>query len=780
MTFEAFYQSHRGRPPFPWMSRLANEFSSGKMPTIIDIPTGCGKSEIVFIWAWARQSDPTVPRRLWMVSDRRVIVDQTYEAASLLAAPGGLLVSRLRGGIVQDDSALLDPVRSQIITSTVDQLGSRLLFRGYGASPRSWPIWAALAGTDSLIVLDEAHLSPNAEDTFRACQERLGAGIKVISMTATPRQPDVTPFRLDDADRNHPVLSRRLNARKWVELRDVGSLAQAAQELLAEGSTRVAIICNTVRTARAEFESLRHPDKHLLIGRQRPLDRDAILEGLLPRLRSGAPPTTPLVVVATQCIEAGADFDFDGMVSEACPIDALRQRVGRLNRLGSAAESRLILIKPAEAKDVPPYGESPGVTWRFLSKHAKTQAKRKIVDLGDQGWNLLRDQVPEEARSARPAPVTFLEPHLRMLSRTSPRPFIEPDIDLLLHGRERAVAAVSLVWRREAVIENGDAEAASEILSLVRPAALEACEVPLWEVRAWLAGTPAIWDSGDIEGAVSPRLKRNDETASIFVLRWDGAEDGATLVAVPRLKPGDVVILPSARGGYDEFGWNPRSTANVPDLADEAYRSRTGRTITRIDQPDAEFSGGIHHRWSGGVVVEMPSTEVKEGAGRDREIPLDAHQNRVAKQAKDFADQLGLDGALTYHAGLHHDDGKADWRWQLCVNGGRLDRLVQPPLAKGRYVVSSLAKLPKRWRHEAESVARLPEDAPPIVRWLIATHHGYARPFWPSQEHGIGHAELMDNLQVQYGVWGLALYEAVLRCADRAVSRAEGEADAAT
>ena len=65
-----------------------------------------------------------------------------------------------------------------------------------------------------------------------------------------------------------------------------------------------------------------------------------------------------------------------------------------------------------------------------------------------------------------------------------------------------------------------------------------------------------------------------------------------------------------------------------------------------------------------------------------------------------------------------------------------------------------------------------------MARWLIATHHGFARPFWPCPDHGIGLAEMMDRLQVEHGVWGLALYEAVLRCADRAVSREEEEADA--
>jgi CRISPR-associated endonuclease/helicase Cas3 len=777
MTFEKFYRSHRHREPFPWMVRLSEQIARAKFPSTINLATGSGKSDIVFIWAWARQVKPRLPRRLWMVSDRRVIVDQSYEAAKLLQEPTGILVSRLRGGIVPEDDGMLDPVRPQVITATVDQLGSRLLFRGYGASPRSWPIWAALAGADSILVLDEAHLSPIAEDTFRACEQRLGARIHVISMTATPRSSGPT-FALDQRDRSHPILGRRLAAKRWVELREGGSLADAAHELLREGCLRVAVICNTVRAARTALDRVDHTDKHLLIGRQRPLDRDRLLADLLPRLRSGCEPSPPLVVVATQCIEAGADFDFDGMVSEGCPIDALRQRLGRLDRLGTKGESRCILLKPDSSKDVPPYGASPDATWRWLAKNARTRAKRKAIDLGGQGWNELSEEVPDEARSLRPAPVTFLEPHLRMLARTSPRPVVEPSVDLLLHGRDRAPGAVSLVWRRERAIELGEAEAASEILAIVPPSALESCEVPLWEVRAWLGGTMAPTDSGDVEGGKLPDLPREEPRPDIKVLRWDGSDDGAMLVNFEQLRPGDVIVLASARGGYDAFGWNPASAAPVPDIADEAYRAHTGRTIQRIDDPEVDVDGDRVRRWSGGIVVETLPVEQKGRRLRDVEVRLDKHQQEVAERARAYAAQLGLDAEVAFLAGLHHDDGKADRRWQLCVNGERLDRLTEPPLAKGRYVRSSLARLPERWRHEAESMARLPNDVNPVVRWLVATHHGFGRPFWPCPDHGIGLADLMERLQVEYGVWGLALYEAVLRCADRAVSQEEEDAGA--
>ena len=75
MTFESFYEDRRDFPPFPWMVRLAERFASNDLPDVIDLPTGSGKSDLTLIWAWARKQNANLPRRLWMVSDRRVIVD---------------------------------------------------------------------------------------------------------------------------------------------------------------------------------------------------------------------------------------------------------------------------------------------------------------------------------------------------------------------------------------------------------------------------------------------------------------------------------------------------------------------------------------------------------------------------------------------------------------------------------------------------------------------------------------------------------------------------------
>src|SRR5262249_59669411 len=86
--------------------------------------------------------------------------------------------------------------------------------------------------------------------------------------------------------------------------------------------------------------------------------RDALLERFLPRVRAGrarAEADAPLVVVATMTVEVGADLDFDHLITEAAPLPALRQRFGRLNRLGKVGRARGGMLLPKASGSDPHY-----------------------------------------------------------------------------------------------------------------------------------------------------------------------------------------------------------------------------------------------------------------------------------------------------------------------------------------------------------------------------------------------------------------------------------------
>src|SRR5206468_981182 len=113
--------------------------------------------------------------------------------------------------------------------------------------------------------------------------------------------------------------------------------------------------------------------KLLLTGRVRGWDRDQLISQWLPRIGASPDRRTPaesVVVVATQCIEVGANLDFDALVTECAALDALRQRFGRLNRLGDRSDaSAYVVAEASQVKDDADdavYGPALRETWRWL------------------------------------------------------------------------------------------------------------------------------------------------------------------------------------------------------------------------------------------------------------------------------------------------------------------------------------------------------------------------------------------------------------------------------
>src|SRR5262249_24834575 len=136
-------------------------------------------------------------------------------------------------------------------------------------------------------------------------------------------------------------------------------------------------------------------DVILLTGRIRPYDRDRLLEQWLPFMEANPnkeqtdyqrppPPHGTLFVVATQTIEVGANISFDALVTEAAPLDALRQRFGRLDRLGFRKVSHAVIVAPRELRKKPDrvYGEAARTTWEWLKELEKESGRTKQIDFG--------------------------------------------------------------------------------------------------------------------------------------------------------------------------------------------------------------------------------------------------------------------------------------------------------------------------------------------------------------------------------------------------------------
>ena len=621
--FAAYFREVHGRPPFPWQERLTRYvLENGHWPEVIDLPTGTGKTAALDAAVFSLATRPEVfPRRVVFVIDRRIIVDQVYERARLIrnsikgaregvllrvreglgVAPGEdpLGVAALRGGVPIDNEWAHRPDLPTVMVSTVDQFGSRLLFRGYGVSSKMRPVHAGLAGNDCLVILDEVHLSrPFAEtlDNFR----KLNGGplprrFQVVEMSATPTRAEAGRFVLQDSDLDSsPELRQRVKSPKSARILEVpgkskqphdavpGAVVNIIGKELDEGIRSVGVVVNRVRTARETYRAVRDAGfrAHLITGRMRPLDRQRALDDFS---RAVDPDRTEqpdelTVVVATQAIEVGADFSFDALLTECAPVDSLRQRFGRLDRRGEfaaragAPAPAWILGAPTALnpkKPDPIYGDAARITWEELLRLAGEDPDG-LVDVGTRSLR----SFPEGSSAPHGRAPLLLPTYLDAWAQTNPEPVVGPAVDWFLHGIEQSPQPdVSLVWRRDR---------SAETLRLVPPRPAEFLPVPIYAARAWLAGqaeTPV----GDVDSASEAGpLPSSDATGPPF-LRWGGFEEGPQQAALDDIRPGDVLLVDPAGGGLSGGTWDPTAPEPVSDLGDEAQHEHGRKATLRLD-----------------------------------------------------------------------------------------------------------------------------------------------------------------------------------------------------
>ena len=750
--FAEFYRSVHGYAPFPWQIRLANRAASGIWPDALNLPTSSGKTAVLDVWLWAHSAGiPGTPKRLYYVIDRRLLVDAVADYAEHLFERSGSVgnVVRLRGGMgAAEDTWMLNPGGLTVISTTLDQVGSRLLCRAYGSSRWSAPVHAGLVGNDALIVIDEAHLvEPFRQTLQRIARFRSKATDSiltpwhVLTMTATPSGDTADVLALEADDEAHPLLRRRLAASKQARLVNgkLSDLATEAVRLRDGGAGVVGIVVNMVDTARAVYRELSAQGECILIiGRARPIERDVLAKEVVMRAGTGTRGhgRRPLYVVATQTIEVGLDLDFDALVSELAPVSALRQRFGRLDRLGELGTSQASVVKVPAAKW--PYAkELLDDAWAWLDGRAiKVGKLAKVADMGIA------------AQGATPAEpvlhsVVLGLPDLALLFD----PAIAIDITPYLHGEKRSTEAFVL-WR--SALDTLPAEEWAEALEASPPIGQELMPIPLHTLKRWLSGAESV--ASDLESTPEPDEFKVRVTPP-QVLRWDG--ETAELVAVSALRTSDTVILPASRGGCDRFGWHPQSKALVVDLFEEDL----------VTIP----------RWTG-------SNERTRWA-----IGLAEHMTGVGQAAARFACACGLPQEMIERldeAGRLHDLGKNDPRFQLML--GSFDgRLLAKSGLHEVPVTRKLAGLPRGWRHELSSVAQR-VDIDPLVRYLVGSHHGRGRPWMPAKPdpklwhkaHAENWPSLATQMQQRYGFWGLCYLEAILRLADWIRSAEEQEAAA--
>lgn len=972
--FGDYFQALWRHKPFAWQQALAKqvlEDAEQPWPEAIALPTASGKTACIDIavYALAAQASQikkgnhiTAPRRIFFVVDRRIIVDEAYARAEKLArklaeAQEGILketadalriissgsaegpwrdmndppltAHTLRGASYRADSWARSPLQPAIIASTIDQIGSRLLFRAYGRGTGMWPVYAGLVANDSLILLDEAHCAHPFLETLQAVRHYRKWGTNPLCrsfypvvLSATP-PPGLKSFKDESTQPTNPQhpLGRRQLAHKLATVREIkiakgkNSIRHFAEELgkeaeiLAEKSkTRnngknpaIVVFANRVATARSirDYLANRHSGRvTLLTGRMRSIDKSSVictLQELASSESGNRDLDAPHFIIATQTLEVGADLDFDVLVTECASLDALRQRFGRLNRMGRAVDAcATILLRGDQEQNDPVYGSAVIETFEWLHKKSD---KASVVDFGIAHLEPPTEKKLEYLNSPIHNAPVMLPAHVDCLVQTHPIPEPSPEVSLFLHGLRETRAEIQVCWRINPTEKS---------LQLCPPVSSEMLPVKIGVLGSWLRGELVEDASSDVEGEASSdnatETAENIEKIDIFLLKNSGKIKRINKPNEPR--PGDVIIVDTSNANNSHLDFQhlgelptPQGSPTEIDVSQQAYLESSAKALLRLydplidlwpssdakklaqnlltetelenSNPDTQlnlvrrmldalvcdsrnreefvwlhatskqlqtearqhgFLRNLHHIGKNDVILKgqnlLPEFTRQAETFNDEDdhnssgiankkgqpISLRTHLPGVEAWARHFAVGCGLADELVdavARAGLLHDTGKADPRFQILLNGG-CPLPMEEPLAKSASIPKTVearkaaqinSGYPSRGRHEllsvrlAESVPELlPED--PLLHeltlFLVSSHHGYCRPFAPVvtdpdapevryrlNDHemvwfGPTHLEHLKSgtarrfwlLVETYGWWGLAWLEAILRLAD--------------
>lgn len=829
---DAYAKLHPDRHPYAWQEQLFERIILNDFPEEIAAPTGSGKTSLISLWliglAWQARYAPPVrmPRRLVWVVNRRVVVDQATREATelrqrlinngeLSAILAGLClgscevplaISTLRGEFADNREWVEDPSRPAIVIGTVDMIGSRLLFSGYGDSFKTRPHHAGLLGHDTLIVNDEAHLTP----AFASLLQQIASktSVRTISLSATLDSANENryPPNFDEDVGRTGEFSKRFQAPKWLRLHEASNNRDAqskAVELAAQNpAPRTIVFVTRPEDAAAIASSLRKRvgDSRVLVltGTQRGDYRDRMARSAeFGQLTKNSEPQEPTWLVSTAAGEVGLDASCTRLITFLDTADHLIQRLGRLNRFGeTTGEAHLVYVPPKEkqAREV--------ATLEYV--RSLPSPEQGVYDVSAR--SLFEHQPPKEAMTERPAEAPLTGWVIDRWSLTTAGRETKPKVELWLHGKQDDLAETHVAWRADIKLLVERKAPHNEIEKALRMHPLRAAELlrePTYQLlkklERWLAP----------EGCA---ILRSDGTIRYPIGDWRYEELAYS-----------TLLLPPNAGGLED-GMFSRSAVNGDDIADEPANGQPERAryiakrtdegfeiaaLSNLDAPEPILSLGLadlrdflrRRGMTLAYTVDLSDENADEtellvvyarrkgSPDASEDVPLADHAHDVARFAKDILEKLGSDQDLqsAYKwAGLHHDAGKATPIWRRAMNcedgeplakTGR--RRTRPTMLEGfRHELASLG--------EAAGRDDVSEEHRDLALHLIACHHGYARPFFYGKacgpENDLAEAareatRRFARLQQRYGPWKLAYLEALFRAADWLASKGKTPVD---
>lgn len=696
--FDEFFHKAVGNAAYGYQRDLALR---DEPPTILRVPTGCGKTAAaVLAWLWRRQQPGTrdkTPRRLVYCLPMRTLVDQVKESVDewvgRLDLRDSVDVVVLMGGNA-DREWSRRPERDAILIGTQDLLLSRALNRGYALSPAAWPVEFGLLNNDCFWVVDEVQLMSNGLPTslqLESMRRKCGTFGKcgTMWMSATVRKEDLATADfgmdghdvVDSAEPNRKITKavKHLRALRGLAAKgDSYSASDAKKIFECHGGKTTLVIVNRVGRAQSLYLSVKKlagdKTKVMLIhSRFRPSERRRLNKDLADAAKD---PNRDLVIISTQAIEAGVDISSHTMITELAPVTSMIQRFGRCNRRAEHKDGARIFWIDADKSDAAPYEQGEiDKSRRWLAGLPAARGGAASVGAGHPGSVGAESG---EVFSASPEDLKYdaqVKPHDAVIRRADLLALFDTAPDLsgsyldvsrfVRHGN--ANTDVFVYWRE---LPKGGPTGRD----MARHTGDEVCAVPIGAFKKFL----------------------QDRRSGVWHYEHAGedySDSPWVRVTAKDVRPGQVFLADTNVGGYsDDLGWFP----------------------------DTEKSRGT------------PVPKKAEWDGSGTWVTLHDHSKNVLSAAKEITKAVDLDcrwANSVQRAALFHDVGKSHYVFQNTLVGCR-NKCWKGEWAKspGRGHIHER----KNFRHEvASALAYLKVYGKDLdshlVAYLIASHHGKVR-----------------------------------------------------
>jgi CRISPR-associated endonuclease/helicase Cas3 len=345
--------------PRPFQERIGDIGRSA----ILRAPTGSGKTEAALFWT---QRNQRPNGRLFYILPYTASINAMYLRLGKIFGDDnvGLLHYRSTAALysmLEEDDDLCSHLDKQQIARSLAELSRGIWFPIRVCTPhqilrytlrgKGWEYMLA-EFPNACFIFDEIHAYDPRLVGLTLCSARLFSqwGARCLFLSATlptfllklinetmRNLPFIEPDPNQKEDRN--ILNKK---RHTVEIKN-GSLIDHIETIVKEirDISSMLIVCNHVKTSQTIYsilkEKLPKEDIKLLHSRFNQEDRNKIENEIINK-------TLPKVLVSTQVVEVSLDVDFEQAFFEPAPIDALIQRMGRVNRSGSRPPAKIVIF----------------------------------------------------------------------------------------------------------------------------------------------------------------------------------------------------------------------------------------------------------------------------------------------------------------------------------------------------------------------------------------------------------------------------------------------------